>query len=301
MKVENPKISIIIPSYNPGEMILDTMNSLVNQKYKNFEVILSDDGSTDNTIELVEGYLDRLDIVFVHNQNSGGPAKPRNAGIKKARGEWIAFLDHDDSWSDNKLEEVSTYFENQDVIYHQLEIINNKRESRGIVNTRKLSGDCFTDLIVNGNAIANSGAMVKKELIERAGYIEEDKSFIAGEDLDLWIKVSRLSSKFLYIEKILGQYRLEPGQNLSESSIKIIDVHKIIYYRYKEHLNLRKQRFAEANISYTSARIFHKLNMFKEAGRAYISSLGSNILSVKLKALVGLLLLSLKLIRIKLQ
>lgn len=285
------KISVVIPSYNPGKMIVETLDSLVAQTYKNFEVILSDDGSTDETLKIANTYSEKLNLIIINNINSGGPAKPRNSGIRKARGEWIAFLDHDDTWYPTKLEEVEKSFNDFDVIYHDLDIVNNKSEVTGRTILRKVDKKPFVDLVVNGNAIANSGAITKKELIERAGFVEESKDFTAGEDFDLWIKVAKETSKFLYINKSLGQYRVEPGQNLSQPTVGLIEVHRKIYERYKNSLNEKEQLYAFANVSYKAARMYHGFGMTSEAWKNYKLAFDSNSINIKLKAIIGSFLL----------
>jgi glycosyltransferase involved in cell wall biosynthesis len=99
-----PKISVVIPLYNKGFIISETLNSVLAQTFKDFEVIIVNDGSTDNGFEIVSQYTDNR--IRLYNQENKGAAAARNLGIEKATGELIAFLDADDYWYPNHLEEL---------------------------------------------------------------------------------------------------------------------------------------------------------------------------------------------------
>ncbi|HKK53946.1 MAG TPA: glycosyltransferase family A protein [Patescibacteria group bacterium] len=108
MKINNPKISVIIPTYNRANFLPRAIKSVLNQTFKDFELIIVDDGSTDNTKEVINNYLKNDDrIKYIYQQNSGGPPKPKNTGIKIAKGEYIAFLDSDDEWFKDKLKKTN--------------------------------------------------------------------------------------------------------------------------------------------------------------------------------------------------
>ena len=96
-----PKVSVVIPTYNSSQFIVETLESVFAQTYKDYEIIVVDDGSTDNTKEVLQPYTSRIKYIYKEN---GGPASARNVGIKSAQGEYIAFLDSDDRWLPEKLE-----------------------------------------------------------------------------------------------------------------------------------------------------------------------------------------------------
>ena len=98
-----PLISVIIPTYQRRDKLKITLKSVLSQTYTNYEVLIMDDGSNDGTKEMVNSLNDSR-IFYNWQKNTGGPAKPRNNGIKIAKGDWIAFLDDDDVWKENKLE-----------------------------------------------------------------------------------------------------------------------------------------------------------------------------------------------------
>lgn len=99
-----PLVSIITPVYNSEEYLEETILSVINQTYKNWELLLIDDYSTDNSYKIIEKYLTDERIKYLRNERNSGPAITRNVGLEKSKGEYIAFLDSDDIWAKNKLE-----------------------------------------------------------------------------------------------------------------------------------------------------------------------------------------------------
>ena len=114
------QFSVIIATYNRNQYLKECLDSLVNQTFKNFEVIVVDDGSTDNTEETIKKFTDVLHLKYVKIPNSGYPAKPRNVGVKNASAEWLCFLDSDDKWTKDKLKTCVSYLKDYDVVYHKL-------------------------------------------------------------------------------------------------------------------------------------------------------------------------------------
>ena len=103
-----PILSIIIPTYNRKKFLLRAINSIYHQSFQNFEILICDDGSSDSTMALVKSISQRDSRVrWISGKHSGGPATPRNRGLKFARGEWVAFLDSDDTWLPSKIEHQS--------------------------------------------------------------------------------------------------------------------------------------------------------------------------------------------------
>jgi len=114
--------------------------------------------------------------------------------VNIASGCYLAFLDSDDSWYPKKLEIAMNYFPKADIVYHDLEIYTSKSEKPlKRIRTRKLSSSPFVDLMTNGNALSNSSVVVKKEIVNSVGGLNEDRSLFAVEDFDLWLKISRVT------------------------------------------------------------------------------------------------------------
>jgi len=179
-----PLISVIIPTYNHARYLGRALQSVLDQTFSNWEIIIVDNHSTDNTDELVASFADsRTTYLKVHNH--GVIAKSRNMGVRAAKGEWIAFLDSDDWWKNNKLQlcfdSIKT---NVDLVHHDLVTIkNNSSKSVKIkVNIFQVSPPILINLLLKGNYIQQSSVVVRKCVLEKIGFINESAEMVACED-----------------------------------------------------------------------------------------------------------------------
>ena len=225
----NPLISIVIPTYQRCDRLKIALKSVLNQTYHNYEILIIDDGSLDGTKQMVKSFKDSR-IIYHWQRNSGCPANPRNKGIKKAKGEWIAFLDSDDWWSPDKLKNCVKYINDDvDLIYHDIEIASNKPNfflGGKKVKTHQLKTPVLKDLLLKGNIISNSSVVVRKKLLVFAGYLDERIEFKAVEDYNMWLKIARLTEKFFYLPKKLGFYfvhneNISNQKNISNQNISV--------------------------------------------------------------------------------
>jgi glycosyltransferase involved in cell wall biosynthesis len=285
--MESYFISVIIPTYNRAGDLNRCLKSLQGQTYKHFEVLVCDDGSTDNTIEVVDRYNSILDIQYIKDENFGGPARPRNNGLKKAKGSVIAFLDSDDWWYPNKLEILLPFLLDYDIIHHKLDVFTNFKRTNKVVRGRVLVDNIFKDLIINGNGIVNSSVLIKKNIVDLVGLFTEDRNLIAVEDYDYWIRVSMMTNRFKYIDKSLGAYWV--GENISYS-LKQINMYKSILDKYSKNLSNEEQKKTLFIYNYASARLYHSHLLFKQAKSLYIESFEINHLKFFLKSVLGYLL-----------
>jgi len=191
--MKNSFISVIVPTYNRADLISETIESILNQTYKNFELIIVDDGSTDNTEEVIRKFKDSR-IKYIKTDNWGGPARPRNTGIKKAKGEYIAFCDDDDIWLPKKLEKQIRVFQISNetaMLYTRFKTIEGDVISNRIFpeNGKYKSGNIFKSLYLR-NFIACSSVMVKRSVLDQVGFFNTDPNLIAVEDADLWLRIA---------------------------------------------------------------------------------------------------------------
>ena len=224
--------SIIIPTYNRAIDLKRALLSLNNQTYTYFEVLICDDGSIDNTPEVVADFSNDLNIKYIKIANSGIPAIPRNLGIANAKGKYIAFLDSDDWWHENKLQLAFEYLENgADLVYSDFYKVKSLKEKE-IVRVRELKENITIDLLKNGNAICNSSVVVRKSILDKVGFFNEGQEYIAWEDFDLWLRISKITSHFVHINQPLVYYWFGGG-NLSTSERTILTAQAIrrIYIR----------------------------------------------------------------------
>ena len=129
-------VSIIMPSWNTGEFIAESIESVINQTYDNWELIIVDDCSNDNTDEIVKQFKDKR-IIYLKNEKNVGAALTRNRAIREARGEWIAFLDSDDVWSERKLEKQILFMNTHEYFfsYHEYEKIDEESKPLNVLVT----------------------------------------------------------------------------------------------------------------------------------------------------------------------
>ena len=212
-----PRVSVIVPTYNRARDVDRCLRSLVTQTLTDFEVIVCDDGSTDGTEQVVERYREHLNLTFHWSENFGGPARPRNIGLQLARGKYVAFLDSDDWWQPRKLERSLSRLESgADVVYHDLYRVQSTRRRRywRRVRTRQLKSPVFSDLLHGGNTLPNSSVVARRELLLRVGGFSEDRTLIAWEDYDAWLRLARLTERFARLDEPLGYY-WDGGSNIS--------------------------------------------------------------------------------------
>jgi glycosyltransferase involved in cell wall biosynthesis len=292
MDKNEPLFSVIIATYNRANELVRCLNSLVSQTFKDFEVIVCDDGSTDNSKDVVYSFSNLLNIKYFWNENWGGPAKPRNIGINASQGKWICFLDSDDWWYPNKLSECLKYLNDFDLIYHDMHVYTYK--GRNLWRHRKgrtLSKNAFEDLILNGNAMSNSSVVVSKSILNEVGSISEDINLVAVEDYDYWIRVSKITSKFCHIPQYLAGYYWVGGVNNLSFSISQIDQVDYLFDKYIKILPQDLKNEAIRRHDYRKGRLYQLLNEKDNAIIYYKSSIKSSQFSTAIKSYVFLILL----------
>lgn len=200
--------SIIIPLYNKEQSITNTLNSVLNQTYKVFEVVIVNDGSTDKSVEKVLAINDsRIRVIHQDNQ---GVSSARNKGINEAKYDWIAFLDADDLWENNKLQLVADAIflnQNLDLILHAFDtkfISKNKSIISNLSSKKKNSP--LINLITSGFLMQTSAVIVKKELFFSDQELFFRKGMNNSEDREVWYKLALLDVKYFYISEVLSHY-----------------------------------------------------------------------------------------------
>lgn len=201
-------VSVVIPTYNRADLVREAIQSVLDQTYQNFEIIVVDDGSTDGTEQVLAPYKDK--IIYIYQENQGGAAA-RNTGINRAKGKYIAFLDSDDLWFPQKLEkQVEILDKNQDisVVYSNIIKIdeNNKIIGRGSKGNRFPSGYIFHEVLLRKTACAFLQTMlVRKKCFEQIGYLDEELK--KSHDRDMIIRLAK-SYKMHGIKEPLTKFRL---------------------------------------------------------------------------------------------
>ena len=287
----SPEISIIVPTYNHGHLIRRCIKSIIGQTFTNWECIIINNFSEDNTIEVIKSFNDdRLQVVDF--RNDGVIAASRNKGISLVKGKYIAFLDSDDWWYPEKLAVAKKYFYSADIVFHDLDIYTPRgkkviRKFRG----RHLSRPVFADLMKRGNALPNSSVVVRKSIVDKVGGLNETPRFISIEDFDLWLKISRITDRFKYIPEALGGYWIGP-QNTNEMSERKIEQIKEVYDEYWVFLSEEDRKQSELHMLYSVARIKQRMGNCNEAIRLFRMALKSKNSDDRLKSLFFVLIIS---------
>jgi glycosyltransferase involved in cell wall biosynthesis len=223
----SPLVSVIIPSYNASPFVHLAVQSVLEQTYDKHEIILVDDGSTDETRQVLSKFQGR--ITYIYQQNRGAAAA-RNAGIETARGDLVCFLDADDLWASNKLELQLEFlrqhrdvallsggcrkFMDRDAPYASFTAAKSPEGSAARIFS---APEAFTEL-VRSNFIPTSTVMVRKECFEKVGTFDLD--LIPVEDRDMWL---RISARFgvAYLPWVLCDKRLHPS-NISNDKVRML-------------------------------------------------------------------------------
>ena len=231
---EAPMVSVVIPTYNRASMIARAVRSILTQTFEDWELIVVDDASTDNTEAVVSSFTDPRIRYRKHQVNRGGSAA-RNTGIRNARGEYVAFLDSDDEWLPNKLELQVEAFEDSDgdigLIYTGL--INQYRNEESIELVPKYRGNLRRNLLIQNVVGSTSTPMIRKDVLVSVGGF--DPRFPARQDLDLWVRIAKkctidfISSPFVIIHK-------ERGDRISRSGEARCWGYLLFFKKHKEDL-----------------------------------------------------------------
>lgn len=257
--MNSPLISIVIPLYNGERFIAQTLESVLAQTYRNIEVIVVDDASTDKGYEIVHDYStkDSRLRLLLSETNFGGPARPRNIGIEAAQGEFIAFVDADDIWKPHKLQtQLDFLIHNPDIdmLYSPAEIID---EHRNISPSRKqrflsllLRLMSPKNAIIYGNFININTLMLRQPLINR--FIEE-KRLVAIEDWMFHILNFHDGMKAAVLEEALIYYRIHSASISNRHSDK----------SYRKIFYMLSVLFLEERISFTHFLLANILNSAK--------------------------------------
>lgn len=204
-----PEISVIIPTWNRAEFIEKAVRSVLNQTFSDLEVLVCDDGSTDNTKEIVQSIND-IRVKWIEGEHGGRPAIPRNHGIKASTGEWLAFLDSDDEWLPDKLEKQLGQCKKNNCL---ASCTNAYRliPSEGIKgNMSRWEKDIVTfDNLLEWNRVICSSALVHKSVFNKVKGFSEDEQLCAVEDYALWLRVAT-QTDFAFLTEPLLIYREEP-------------------------------------------------------------------------------------------
>lgn len=240
-----PAVSVVIPAYNVAPYISEALDSVLAQTFKDYEIIVINDGSPD-TLELervLEPY--RAHIVYLKQENRGA-ASARNTGLYVARGELVAFLDADDWWLPGFLEAQVEYLRRHqkcDLVYADAMLFGESPlTGKTYMQTAPSKGEVtFESLITARCNVITSGVVARKQLIMDVGMFDEE--LLRAHDFDLWLRMIRHGGRAAYQRKVLLNYRVRPD-SLSGDAIQQVERELEAFDKIERHLNVTPQEHA---------------------------------------------------------
>jgi len=225
MKSNKVFFSVIVPCFNVQNTLKSTIDSILRQDFNNYEIIAVDDGSFDNTSDILSNFKIKNNIKVITQSNKGLGAA-RNSGINASEGTYICLLDADDLWVPNKLSKVYDIIKNKkySLISHDEIILGDKY----LFYLRNNPPRNLSNLLIAGNTLSPSALTIKKEVFDKVGLFKEDKNFLGVEDWDLWVRIIDHGEKIKHLPEPLGIYRRDI-QNMSKSkefTKRIINTHR---------------------------------------------------------------------------
>ena len=210
-KPRRPRVSVVIPAYNHARFLPDALESVLAQTFRDFEVLVVDDGSTDNTGEVVAAFAPRVRYIHQHN---GGPSRARNTGIRHTTGEYVAFLDADDTWMPEKLALQVGYLDTHPdagLVFTKVMVTTEAGQQLYTYPHRyRYERRAFERLLLWSYGSMNV-VMLRRLCFDKLGFFDE--SLRAAEDWDMWLRAAPYF-RFGYLDRPLGTYR-QSGHSVS--------------------------------------------------------------------------------------
>ncbi len=281
MKTDSAKtlISIIIPTYNHASFLRQCLSSILQQTHQNWEAVIVNNYSQDNTAEVVDSFSDPR-IRMIHFRNNGVIAASRNEGIRNCRGEIIAFLDSDDRWYPQKLERCLAELEaGADLVSHGLRYIKDGKTWKNVM-CGPASKAGYSGLLYYGSCITISATMVRKKYLERVSGFDENPALVTAEDYDLWLRLSLEKIRSSFINEVLGEYTCHDN-NLSKQAVRHLKANLAVVEKHFTRNGRRtvvqglKLRRAKALFLYGAARSFQDDGRRGEAFNFFLKSMVS--------------------------
>lgn len=231
--MNDPLVSVVIPAYNAADFIERTLDTVRAQTFDRYEAIVVDDGSTDPTPDVVRAYFARHGMKGrILRQENRGQGAARNAGMRAAKGAYIALLDSDDLWYPEKLAAVIAEFDRHpdaDLICHDEQI---RRDDTIVRVSRRRSprGNLYEALLFDGNLLSPSATVVRLGPALAVGGFDERREYITVEDYDFWLRFSG-RGRIRFLPRVLGEYVLREAS----TSRRIVSHHAALEGMLREH------------------------------------------------------------------
>lgn len=254
-----PKVSVIIPAYNNARYVGQAVESVFAQTYKDYEIIVVDDGSTDHTADSLKPYMDRIRYVYQANQER---SIARNRGVAESRGEYLAFLDSDDAFLPNKLAiQVAELDRHPQIglVASGYEVIDQAGHLwRQVKPWERSNAITLGNLLLRGFTIINAILLRRVWFVQAGGF---DRRYHLAEDQDLWFRLCSCGCKMKWVKDLVCQYRMHDSNSVNNVD-QVFNAHFIVVE------NLFQERSLSPQISRRKSEILARLNL-RDACRLY--------------------------------
>ncbi len=229
-------VSVIIPTYNRRNLLDNSIKSVLNQTYKNFEIIIIDDNSNDGTYEYIKK-INHDKIQYIKNKETMYAPRSRNIGISHSKGDLIAFLDDDDEWYPNKLEKQIKLFQDSDVglVYGGIDLFF-EDYSLSYSTSPELKGDIYKNMLIKNYIGATPSVVIRRDILNNVCSKENeyfDPSFPARQDYDLWVRITEKCNVDFVRKPVLKQYYRNSIKRISSNVDNHIKAHHLLDQKYK--------------------------------------------------------------------
>lgn len=239
-----PLISIIVPVYNTAKYLEETIQSVINQTVENWELILIDDGSTDESAAICQQFVAQDRRIRYFYKTNSGQAAARNVGLRESAGDWIAFLDADDLWLPEKLAsqlgEIALY--KPDFLYglgyyYYPERAEKLEPYNWITGER--SGLDFFKILYHSCAVNTNTVLFRRELVQEVGFFNENETMRGTEDWDYWMRIAKHVQRIYGAPTRLVYYRIHPG-GIHLQHIRMLKGKALIYSQYDADATIQR-------------------------------------------------------------
>lgn len=263
----NPRCSIVIPTYNHAHFLRTALDSVRAQTFGDWEAIVVNNFSEDDTIAVVESYDDPR-IRLVNFANHGIIAAARNHGLSLTKAPIVAFLDSDDFWHPEKLACcLEKLAQGYDLVCHAESWVRQGQRPR-IVRYGPEARATYESLLLDGNCISTSAVVVRRDWVERVGAFDVRPEFVTAEDYEMWLKLARDGARIGFIAEVLGQYLIHEG-NQSRAALRNMHAVMAVFEHHRSALaagtSARRLRRREAVLLYSGARALQDDGRYREA------------------------------------
>ena len=269
-------VSAVVPTFNHAKFLNQALQSIIEQSHQNWEAIIVNNFSTDNTLQIIESFNEPR-FKVVNFQNNGVIAASRNEGIRRSSAPFIAFLDSDDVWYSEKLSRCLVELENgNDLVCHGERWVSADTRQRNIVYGPS-SNATHDKLLFRGNCLSTSATIVRRDILNKVGGFSEDSMFTTAEDYELWLKISQITSRFIFVDEILGEYRRhELGASSSvlrhlNAELAVVNSH--ISLAQKRDIFSFKARNRKAKAIYSAGRTCMRVREHRLASSFFLKAI----------------------------